>query len=124
MAWSAIYNREPGIIETTYIGQMSREELQEAITATVELITANRVYLLFGDAMKLEHDGSIFDIYEMVSVFEQFPFAHYMKEALLIPVSKAALADLAFYETACKNRGLNVRLFNDKDDAIRWLCEK
>ena len=72
MAWSAIYNREPGIIETTYIGQMSREELQEAITATVELITANRVYLLFGDAMKLEHDGSIFDIYEMVSVFEQF----------------------------------------------------
>ena len=41
--------------------------------------------------------------------------------ALVYPRSPKAKEAARFYETACINRGWNVRLFPERDDAIEWL---
>jgi hypothetical protein len=33
----------------------------------------------------------------------------------------AAGEDIAFYETTCRNRGLAVRVFAERDEALDWL---
>jgi hypothetical protein len=43
------------------------------------------------------------------------------KTALLLPANQALWEDVRFYETVCRNRGLNVRIFAARTDAVRWL---
>jgi hypothetical protein len=36
---------------------------------------------------------------------------------------QSSIAEIKFYETACKNRGFNVKIFTEREDAIAWLAE-
>jgi hypothetical protein len=38
-----------------------------------------------------------------------------------MPVSPMASDKVRFWELACHNRGLSVRLFNHRDEALSWL---
>ena len=45
------------------------------------------------------------------------------REAVLLPCEAAAKQELEFFETACRNRGLDVRVFGERDEALAWLTE-
>jgi hypothetical protein len=47
--------------------------------------------------------------------------AHKIKRAFVI---KGDENDYDFYETTSVNRGLNVGIFHDKEEAINWLTAK
>jgi len=43
------------------------------------------------------------------------------REAVLLSDDAAAADQMEFFETACRNRGLDVRVFRDRDEALGWL---
>ena len=39
----------------------------------------------------------------------------------MLPLEAGAAEQIESFETACRNRGLDVRVFQDRDAALSWL---
>ena len=61
------------------------------------------------------------EAYDRPKVYEQLGIGHGVKMAI---VSREKQHELKFYETVCVNRGWNVRVFRDYDQAVAWLGGK
>lgn len=124
MAWKIVFDEQTRVVETTYTGAIGPAELGEAALATVAAGREHAAKLYLGDCLKLEHAVTLFNIYDLIRLLESLSLERDLKEAILLPLAPAAGADLKFYETAALNRGYNVRVFNDRAEALSWLLEK
>jgi hypothetical protein len=43
------------------------------------------------------------------------------REAIVLSTDAAAAEEMEFFETVCRNRGLDVRVFRERDGAMAWL---
>ena len=46
-----------------------------------------------------------------------------IREAIVLPLQPDAIEKVAFWETACINRGIHVRVFSDYRGALNWLVQ-
>lgn len=120
MPWKIAFDEQSRIVETTYTGQLSPAEVREAALGTIATGRQYETNLFLGDCLTLEHAGSLFNIYDLIRLYESLELVS-VKEAILLPRSPEALNDLKFYETIAQNRGFNVRVFDNRADALRWL---
>ncbi|MGZ8218160.1 hypothetical protein [Methylomagnum sp.] len=126
MPWQIIFQADARIVETVYSGVVKPDELMAACKATLAFARENSAILFLGDCMALQGGHSVFDLYAIVDVLETHGFPRAGKEALLFPPLE--LSDVSrnidFWETACGNRGYVVRVFHDREAALRWLIAK
>ncbi|MFA7419688.1 MAG: hypothetical protein WCZ90_08370 [Melioribacteraceae bacterium] len=123
MPWDAKYNDEHNLVELIYKGKVTPVDLQEALLAAVKLANENNSILFFADCSEMEGGHSVVDLYGLISLYESVGLQHRMKEALLLPSLKSPKEDVKFYETACLNKGFNVKVFSQKEKALTWLIE-
>lgn len=123
MPYQIRYVEKYDLVETLYMGSMSIDEVQTAAMDTLRTAQAHQTLRLLGDCLQLEGGASLFDIYELASLFEAVPQARFFKEAIILPTLPKPLEEMQFYETTTRNRGFNVRVFTDRDEAIAWLLE-
>lgn len=121
MPWNARLAPDVAVIETTYAGFLSPEEVAAAIAQTMELVRAHGVTRLLADCTTLEGGHSIVDLLAFVESVASTDGASALKEALLLPALAASAENVRFWETACLNRGINSRIFSDRSRAIAWL---
>lgn len=123
MAVTVRYDEEAGVIEMVYTGATAPAEIDAAVTEAgalgAEMLT-NR-YLV--DCREMQAGGSAFDALALAEFLASVPPGVIEREAVLLPRDAAAAEELAFFETACRNRGLDVRVFHDRDEALPWLTE-
>lgn len=115
------YDEKTGIVETIYTGLITYEELQEIVLKTLVVAEAHQATLFLGNCTTLEPNGSLFEIYNIVRFLEPLIGSQTFKEAILLPTSSEAQQAMRFYETASRNRWLDVRVFPDRETAVTWL---
>lgn len=123
MPWQAKVIENHRHIELQYSELVTPEELFEAFATAYSLAKKNGIYRFLADCSNMAGGHSIVDLYGLISLFEASGIDHLSKEAILMPAIKASASDVQFYETACRNRGFNVRVFCNRDEAIDWLRE-
>lgn len=123
MTWRIEFDAEHGIVETLYSGWMSPSELKDAVEATLSVAREHAAMRYLSDCAGLQGGHSVFDLYGIVDFLESCGFSRLSKEAVIFPQLEHAAREVEFWETSSKNRGFNVRLFNDRDSAIAWLLE-
>lgn len=64
---------------------------------------------------------SVFDLFEVINLFENYGVDHSLKEAILLPALADSVEKVKFFEVACKNKGYNVKVFNNREEALTWL---
>ncbi len=121
MPWSANYNHEHNLVELIYKGKVTPVDLQDALLAAVKLANENNSILFLADCSEMEGGHSVVDLYGLISLYESVGLHLKMKEALLLPSMKSPKEDVKFYETACLNKGFNVKVFSQKEKALTWL---
>jgi hypothetical protein len=123
VAWTLEYNSTLRIVEIVLAGSITGPDLQESTSKAIALSKDQGIPAAFlVDATELELAASIVDLYDL-------PAQQYFAEgadlrnrlALVLPQSPKARRDARFYETACVNRGWNVKSFPNRDEAIEWL---
>ena len=124
MGWRAEYVESGCFVETHYEGLLSPTELGAAIEATLALSREHNTTLYLGDCSLLEGGHDIFSLYGFVRLLESLGLVGRLKEALILPKLSAPARDVAFWETACLNRGLLVKTFADRGNALSWLCSQ
>lgn len=121
MPWNVVAHPELPIVETTYAGILTGHDLAMAASETLQIAASLGRNRLFADCSTLEGGHSIFDLF---SISDQTNLgALGLREAILQPSLASTLETIRFWETACMNRGIQVRIFADRDEAMRWLLE-
>ena len=123
MPWKITFDEQTRVVETTYTGAIGPAELGEVALATIAAGRAHAAKLYLGDCLTLKHAVTLFNIYDLINFYDSLSLERDMREAILLPLAPAAGDALKFYETTAKNRGYNVRVFNNRAEALVWLLE-
>ena len=124
MPWQVGLHPDHTLAEARFSGRLTADELSTAVHEILEFAVAHNVFHFLADCTSLEGGHSLFDLYGMVDVLLESGHAHEIREALVLPVQPDAMEKVAFWETACINRGINVRVFSDYQGAVDWLISE
>lgn len=104
-----------------YYGNVSKDDLADSISGCKKLYVETGISLFLADCTEMFAEHSILDIFSKVDSFQSLEMKKDFREAIIIPKESESKDKVNFYETACLNRGYNVRIFENKDDAVVWL---
>lgn len=123
MPWQMIHHPQLGVIETLYSGELTPDELYAAAKAALSLGAEHSAWRFLGDCVGLQGGHSVVDLYGVLELLQAAGFTPSMREALLVPESPDApmAEEIAFWQTACLNRGVEVRIFHERAAALDWL---
>lgn len=121
MPWSVSFDADACVVTTVYAGDLSPAALRDAVATTLATCLEHACVTLLADCTQLEGGHSVLDLYDAAVSIGAVPGAARLKEAVLVPSSAAAADTVQFWETAATNRGIHVRLFTNRDDALNWL---
>jgi hypothetical protein len=127
MPWQTIVHTDLPIIETSYSGRLTKNDLSSAIRETLAVAHTHDRILFLGDCTNLDGGHTIIDLYFLakeVSKEVSLSFgSHLLKEAILLPSIPTLIEKINFWETLGQNGGFRVRVFRDRQSAIDWLLE-
>lgn len=122
--WRVTYHSGTGVVEAVFGGELTPEELRAAVETTIDTARRHASFLVLADCLELQGGHSLFDLYALVDFLQDSGVPPSFREALLMPGAGRDWFDgVEFWETACLNRGLAVRIFSDRDAALAWLQE-
>jgi hypothetical protein len=121
MPWKIELSPDKKIIETLYAGILTPSDLSDAVIGTWEYSRLNNIYNLLSDCTRLEGGHSVVDLYGLIDLLADMPKIYKIREAILVPQLPDSLENVRFWETACYNRGVTVKLFTDRQEAVDWL---
>jgi|GEM_PF-1166459 len=123
MTWTVAVNPLGPFLAVVYTGTVTPEELKQSAAETLDLARSHNIVRVLADTRGLQGGHSLADLYFLSDWLVQKQTFR-LREAVLMPVSAAVQDNARLWETACFNRGLNVKVFNDRDAALAWLLEK
>ena len=121
MSWKINYNLENKIIELSYNDIVTPGELQQAFEETMKMVNQYGSFLILADCRELKGGHTLFDLLELIEQIKVIDDKIFLKEAVILPLEKMPVSKVEFWETACLNRGIKVKLFAESQIAINWL---
>jgi len=125
MAWSINNNPDRQYVEGIFKGKTSWQDIQ-ALTAeciTIQREQGARYFLI--NTLEMLPTASIADVFQLPAhEYEQQGVDRETRIAIVFSPYGESQDIVTFYETACVNRGWQVRCFTNKHDAMSWLGEE
>lgn len=122
MAWNADYDTASGITTVTYRGMTPGDDLRAATSAAIGLGKTHGTWRFLIDVSEASLAVGAVEVFNLPAT--QFPAENADRGSLMAVLLGATAREreiAAFYETVCLNRGWRVKLFEDRDEASRWL---
>ena len=107
-----------GIVIVDSSGKISLEQIRETMEKVLALCAERGFHKTLVDARKQDGLPSITELYEIASNIPRD-----IRVALLGIGGGPNEDGLRFLETVAKNTGLEVRVFFEEDEALRWLAQ-
>ena len=114
-------HRDEGFIEMLFPATVEVDAIYEAVAEARALSEQHACRRFLVDTRALAQTGDSFDILQLAEFLSSLPPRSIEREAILPPLTAGPAQDFAFFETAARNRGLNVRLFDSRESAVAWL---
>jgi len=122
MTWTIEYNSNLRIIDLVIAGSLTGLDMKEVTSKLITLGKNQGVALFLVDTTDLELAPSLSRIIDLPDKqYEEEGLDRRIRLALVLPRSPKAKEAALFYETACVNRGWNVKTFPNREEAIEWL---
>lgn len=121
MPWSTNIDPDLPIINTIYWGILTPNELSEAFHETLSLVYMHDRTRILADCTALSGGHSVIDLYYLAEMLASKDINRSLKEAVLLPSVPTSAEKVEFWENACYNRGLKVRMFDNHRVATDWL---
>jgi hypothetical protein len=119
--YSTTYLQDVDVIVIVYEGEVEPADGHGALAESGELAERHSCRRFLADCTSISAHGTLFDVMAFVEMIVAAPPGPLLREAVVMPLDGAAADSLEFFETACRNRGLDVRVFNERDEALAWL---
>jgi hypothetical protein len=109
------------VIEARFEGRVDRADVEQAFADVIPLFLELDVWCLLADCSDLVWTPRITDLKELVDVLAALGGTERFREALIRPTDVTAATSVGFWEAAGVNRGLAIRMFRERDEAVAWL---
>lgn len=121
MTTSITVHADAQYLEVVHRDVLTRAEIEDARAQTARLLAEHGLVRLLIDGRAADVNKlSSLDIFEITSGHTtELPSIGLLRMALLVPEAHAEVA--RFTETVAQNRGINLRLFYDPDEARTWI---
>jgi hypothetical protein len=114
-----VYN----IIEITYTGKVTTDELEHSFLEAARLSLEKNSKLILADCTDMTEGHTVFDLYFIVPLFKKNNIRSDLVEAIIYPLSPTMYQLASFFETVLVNNGIKGKAFKERKDAISWLLE-
>ena len=121
MPWRIEKNEELGFMEIVYTGTITNKDVRDATAKVLSLTNPDRPNLYLADISGARFKLSFMDILNITSQWEEAGRNKRGRVAVIVSEETMKPEDLRFLETAARNRGWNLRVFEDRQAAIEWL---
>lgn len=109
-------NQELKIIEVMSYGDVTREESMASVKTLEELISKTGIKRVLSDTREQQSVPSATDIYNFASSLPRD-----MKCAVVLSDYQTTAVDVEFADTVAHNRGILIKKFSSREDALEWL---
>jgi hypothetical protein len=123
MPWHATVDPSRRYVEIIYSGRVGPEDLQQALDRAIELGLTLPRPLFLADCSGMTTSPGLADLYFLADQLAALDHAASIREALILPALADSGDSVRFWETACANRGLSVRVFGAQPTALDWLLQ-
>ena len=125
MPWRYHHDQAEQLVEVLYTGNVTGHDLRDSTTACISLEKQAGVDRFLIDASDLHLDASLAEIYDLpAKQYTEEQADRHARVALVLPGTAKERAAVLFYETACVNRGWDVKTFQKRQQAVAWLLAK
>ena len=125
MPYTMKYDDALGIIELVYKGPTSGCDLKESTSEAILLARQSNTLRCLIDVSGMDLKASLSDIIGLpAKQYEEEDLSRQSRVAILLPASYETTAAVRFFETACYNRGWQMRIFPERRSAVAWLTEE
>jgi len=121
-----MYNSEEHVIKSKIQGDLTFDEVKQILTEYTSIVKEKGCSLILSDYREATLKLSTMEIHSLPKIMlDMFNSSgvdvRRFKRAL---VAVKDLKDYLFFETVTVNNGQNAKVFNDIDEAKKWLFEK
>lgn len=120
MPYTINYDKENETIMIAVHGELDLPLLKRLASDIVKQLTEHDCKRILNDLRNAKPTSKKIDIYQMPEEAEKAGIGHSCKRALVVG-DKAP--DFYFLETVFVNRGYDVKMFANPDEALDWLFE-
>jgi hypothetical protein len=121
MPWNVSLCMESCFVEEAFTGSVTPQELQDSFRQVISAARERGFSRILSDCSSLKGGHSVFDLFVLADDLKAESIAHTLKQAVILPEDREAAGLVRFWETTCSNRGIRVRIFEDRQKAIDWL---
>lgn len=126
MSWNVEHNPALEYIECIFRDSTTSRDLQESTSKCISLGKKTGMNRFLVDTTGMNFEASIADLFFLPE--EQYLNEHADKSSRIAVIyalfcGTRTREAVLFYETVCKNRRWNVRVFSERQQAIDWLLE-
>jgi hypothetical protein len=123
MPWTLEFTDEGKTVKVAYRGAFSPDELRAATHEILAAMLERKTTRALLDCYEAHMDVPVINVYQLPDLYESRGITRHTRAAVILPKDKYRLDIYEFYEDVCRNRGYNVKLFEDRETAWDWLQE-
>ena len=123
MPYKIDYLEDEKIITIKNTGEITFADFLEQTRKALELARTKNARLFLSDNILLENKAKLSEIFKLPKIYDEIGASRRNKLAVLITKRASMAKDAQFFETICLNRGWNVKVYTNYNEAIVWLKE-
>ena len=125
MTHTVTYNPALGVIETVAQGNLNLSEAKEIISAITQIAVEKDCFLCLSDYREATIAMSTLQIYEIPKILSTIVTSSGLRPSRFkrAIIAEKSSKDYQFFETVTLNMGQHIKLFQDIEEAKRWLVE-
>ena len=124
MAWKVERDTRTGFIHSVYSGIVSKDDFMAGMDEALRLAAGKGPQKFLTEWVNATATLSTMEIFVIPSEWKSRDVNKKSYLALVVSKEKRKWEDAVFYENICRNRGWQVRVFSDRNEAIAWLEKK
>lgn len=111
-----------GVVKSVYSGVVPPAAVAQGIKEAVTFARENGVSRFLTDCSGLEAGAAPSDLYQLAELLAGLEGVRGLREAIVLPHLKQAAADIRFWETTCRNRGVRIQIVKSVEEGEAWLA--
>ena len=109
------------VVEARFEGRVDREDVEQAFADSLMRALELDTWNLLADCSDMIWTPAITDLKDLVDALAAMGVTDRFREALIRPHDVTAATSVGFWEVAGANRGLAIKMFRTREEAIAWL---
>jgi hypothetical protein len=123
MSWNIEYVPEKGLVAVTVSGGVDNDGVKAQTAEAIQLLKQHEASRILADYSNALSEASLPGLYCLPDYVTEQGAPWDLRLALVLPKTGYRLELYRFFELVFRNAGYNVRLFEAREPAEKWLAE-